>query len=228
MLDCIRSTARLRFALGLVLFAAPLGASAVTIPVLDDASVYEFNPSQNYATSTHEGGLFTGTADDSEARFYLKFVLPAFVPGTQVVSATLTGTYNEDLIDAVDAVHGIFLAASDAWSELTLTWANQPGILGGPVATWDAAAEAVHPVLRGFDVTSAVDSEYQGGDGAISLVFAVLDPGPNLTWEYWSSKEHTSQPGFSLDVTIAPVPEPATGLLAALGLVLLGGLARRR
>lgn len=235
MLNHIRFSHSIRFALRSICFAwpifAPLGAAAVTIPVAEDASVVESNPDANYGTSSFDGGLFTGTdGTPTEARFYLKFQLPDVVPGTYVSSAILTGTYANELLDDFDGVHGIYLAGDDSWSELTLTWNTQLGPTGAPLATWDASLAPAPPVSQSFDITSAVNLQYLS-DGVISLVFAAVDDTQELTWEYWASKEYTptdSSDLFTLDVTIAAVPEPATGLLVCLGLVALGAASRRR
>jgi hypothetical protein len=113
----------------LFLLVAPAAAVAVPIPVLEDASVISDAPDANQNANTFSGGLFTGTAGFPEiGRFYLKFSLPVFVPGTQVGAATLSGVYTSDLFDATDALHGIFLVTDDSWSELTLTWNNQPAL----------------------------------------------------------------------------------------------------
>ena len=212
----------------LLLLAAPWSAAALTIPVLADASVYSSNPNGNYGASTFEGGLFTGQTSGA-GRFFLKFQLPALVPGTVVTSATLTGTYTFDLL-APDTVHGIYLVADDSWTELALSWNNQPVAGLAALATWDAATTPAPPVSQSFqtaELTTAVNAQYQI-DGVLSLMFRALDEGPTSTFEYWSSKEYGDQPGFTLDVTIAPVPEPGTAGLFALGLLGLGGRGHRR
>ncbi len=212
----------------LPLLATPSSVAAVTLPVLADASVYSSNPNGSYGASTFEGGLFTGQTSGA-GRFFLKFQLPAWVPGTVVTSATLNGTYTFDLL-AADTVHGIYLVADDGWGELTLTWNNQPVAGGVPLAIWDAATAPAPPVSQSFqtaELTAAVNTQYQL-DGVLSLMFRAIDEGPAGTFEYWSSREHLDQPGFTLDVTIAPIPEPGTVGLLALGLLGLAGRARRR
>lgn len=216
-------------ALALPLLTAAV-ARAVAIPVLEDASVLSDAPGANQNANGHRGGISTGTAGFPErARFYLKFQLPHFVPGTRVVAARLSGAHTGDLFDATAARHGIHLVSDDSWSELTLTWNNQPGAAGAAQAVWDASDEPTPPdsPVFYFDLTAVVDQEYRG-DGVLSLLFAAIDENADQTWEYWSSKEHAGAAPFALDVTVAALPEPGRLPLLGMGAALLAGLQRRK
>ena len=206
-------------------------AGAVPIPVLEDVTASSYNPDVNHNSNTYQGGLFVGgNSDGEDNRFYLKFQLPVLTPGTVITSATLTGYYQDELFEDIDGLFGIYLAASDAWSEGAVTWNAQPGFVGLALDTWDATGAPF--AQYSFDVTAATNAEYQG-DGMLSLVFKEIDESATSTWEYWHSKEALPDPlnpaeaPFVLDVTIAPVPEPGTGALLALGLVAVSRLRRR-
>jgi len=184
----------------------------LTVPVAEDESVYaqEGNPNYNLDGSSYGGGLFTGVDGGdtaSPARFYLKFDLPEFVPGTQVTSATLTGYYNDDYDPLDDGTHGIYFVASDNWSESTITWENQPGqAYGVPEASLDTAKVTVGNFIN-WDITNIVNQEYQG-DGVLSLLFHANAEGlvaTNRNWEYFAEKEFDSAKAFRLKLTTKSV-----------------------
>lgn len=166
-------------------------AATLTVPVLEDESVYlGHNSSYNLNGNSYRGGLFTGVdgaITNSSARFYLKFKLPV-APETEVTSAILRGYYNDDYNQADDDVHGIYFVASDSWSESSLTWDNQPGqAYGMSEATFDATKAKVGTFV-GWEITPIVNQELQG-DGVLSLLFHANKESmvpENQNWEYFA------------------------------------------
>lgn len=185
----------------------------LTIPVLEDESVYlrQNDSDFNLDGSSYRGGLFTGVdgaVTASPARFYLKFDLPTFEPGTKVTAATLTGYYNTDYDPADDGTHGIYFVASDSWSESNITWDNQPSqAYGLSEATFNATDETVGSFVS-WDLTHIVNQEYQG-DGLLSLLFHAHAEGlvsENRNWEYFAEKEFDPTKAFRLELTTQSVP----------------------
>lgn len=215
-------------------------AATVTIPVTEDESALLRYNGENYDAnnSSYGGGLFSGVdggISSSFAQFYLKFNLPTYVAKTQVTSATLTGYYNDDYNQADDKTHSIYSLPGypgydDSWSESTIDYDNQPYnyqyLRDYPRLAKFDAAEATVGTFVSWDITSAVNQEYQG-DSVLSLLFRPdydnVEP-ENKNWEYFAEKEFDSEKAFRLEVEIAPVPEPSAtvGLLfGALGAVYL-------
>lgn len=218
-------------------------AATITIPVSEDESValpccgLDYNP---YSSTNIRGGLFSGVdggISESPAYFYLKFNLPAYIGETQVTSATLTGYYNDDYNPDYDRNHGIYLVPGygvgwyDDWSESTITWYTQPFNYQyrrdfERIANFNAAEATVGTYVN-WDITSAVNQEYQG-DSVLSLLFRPDDESlvsTNENWEYFAEKEFDPEKAFRLEVNITRVSEPfsATGILlfSALGTIFL-------
>ncbi|HXF35960.1 MAG TPA: DNRLRE domain-containing protein [Actinomycetota bacterium] len=134
---------------------APVGparADTLAVPASADAFVLSTSPSANRGLV----GSLRIRGDRKVA--YVRFDVPPLPEGASVLSATLrvsakTGTGG----CAVEVLR----AASDDWGEATITWANQPGPTGEPLAsvTWSA------PGPQAFDVTGAV-----GGSGPVSFL----------------------------------------------------------
>jgi hypothetical protein len=185
--------------------------STVVVPVVEDESVYlkASNPNYNLNGSSIRGGLFSGVdggLTPSPARFYLKFQLPTYVPGTKITSATLTGYYNDDYNPTDDGTHGIYFVADDSWSESTITWNNQPGQAYGLSEAGFDAAKADVGTFVSWDITNIVNQEYQG-DGTLSLLFHANNEGvypENQNWEYFAEKEFDSTKAFQIKLTTEP------------------------
>lgn len=193
--------------------APPLGQITYTFPVVDDESVYlrQSDPDYNLNLNTFRGGLYTGVdgaISQSPARFYVKFPLPALVPGTKVVSAKLIGYYNEDYDANDDDYHGIYYVGSDSWTESTITWDNQPGqFFGISEASFNAATATVGSFIS-WDVTPIVNQVYEGDpDRLISFLFHASresTTSTNRNWEYFAEKDYAPTKAFRIELTIAP------------------------
>ncbi len=214
---------------------ANAGAAPITIPVLADASVHADAPDTNFGGDDFGGGLRTGTTEFDELfRFYLKFDLAATLGlGAPIGSATLRGFYSDDWDFFVNETHSLSLAASDTWSESGITWNNQPGASGGPLAVFNAADYGLQRTNSGFvgrfiewDLTNAVKTQSLA-DGVLSLLFRADNEAlGNSNLEFLASKEFDPDLAFQLEVRA--VPEPGTVALLGAGLVLVFSRCRRR
>ena len=88
-----------------------------------DARVEELNPSTNYGASTT---LRTDGSSDPDVQSYLRFAVSGVTGAVQSAKLRLYVTN--------DSANGpaVYAAASSAWSETALTWANRPGPAGIP------------------------------------------------------------------------------------------------
>jgi PEP-CTERM motif len=188
---------------------------------------------ENFGAEDYGGGLLSGvdgSALSGPYRFYLMFALPAFTTGTVISSAVLEGIYIDDWDTFDDRTHSLYQAPT-TWSESTITWNNQPGSIGGPIGSFNAATAALPSVLS-WNITAAVNTAYLAHNLLFSVMFRADDetlgvaPVINNNLEYFVSREFAgAAAGFRIDVTVAAVPEPATALLLAAGLA--GALGRR-
>lgn len=218
------------------LLTASLSQASI-VQVLEDASPLFSNPDStefNDDGFLYVGDLATQHTVQDIGRNYLKFQLPALVPGTQITSAILRGVHAERFNGADDFnPFDWYLALNDSWSDATITWNNQPGTSGSPIASWDPTGASVNSV-HSWDITSAVNGEYQG-DGVISLVFRSRTEGSSDNWNYWWSRDNLDGvTPFEIEYTIAAIsngaiPEVTSFLIwGLLGLSFAAGGWKRR
>jgi len=200
---------------GTSLFAGTV--ESVSVPVAEDESVISNRPDQNYANNLVRGGLFTGVDGgfSGASHFYLKFHLPDFDPASSVLDAKLVGFWFDEFAPAQQDTHGIHFVAYDGWTELNLTWANQPGpAYGTAQAMWETSGGSPGEFVS-IDLTNIADQEYRG-DGTLSVMFKAsnesMDP-TNRNWQYFVEHEADPERAFRLEITLGTVESlPPDGL----------------
>ena len=164
----------------------PATSSTVLGPI-HDAQVEEGNPNDNNATFT---ALYVQSASAAASSFgneraWLQFDLSGIPGGATIDQATLElyqWRFGQPASQPTSVHHGL----SDAWTEFSITWANQPGF-GGALDTQTLTPGTTD--WYGWDVTSQVTTEL-AGDGTLSLVVKPVaeDNNPALTYAF-ESKE---------------------------------------
>lgn len=120
------------------------------------------------------------------------------------------------------AVFGLYRNLS-AWAGATLTWNNAPAYDLNPVATLNIG-DSNQGVWRSFDITSTVNGWLSGDYANYGLRLQRIDQ-PNSVTYFKGAFDDAYRP--RVDLTLAPVPEPETNALMALGLLAVG-VARRK
>ena len=153
-------------ALGDVPFASTGGSSCGAPPTTlyssGDASVYQFDPNSTYGTSSQTlAGTYSKPG--ANARFLVRFDLPAAPAGCSVGTATLR-VYDRVPSSSTRSIQAY--QANSAWSEGSVNWNNQPATTGSPVATDSPASP---DTWMSWGVTSIVQAHYAGTNNGFLL-----------------------------------------------------------
>ena len=173
---------------------------SVSLGAQADAGVFMNNPNSNFGAVPNmnvDGDLTV------PKRSFVSFDLTAIPAGSTVNQAVLTLCFAVNPIaGAQGRVHEL-LRAQSAWSELTLTWNNQPGVSGlsGPPATITVPATAQCVT---FTVTNDVQSSVGGGSNFGWRVSDADETGPNSDTMYGTRESATAAERPRLDVTYTP------------------------
>lgn len=142
---------------------------------VQDAFVWDLNPTINYGDT---GSMAVGrTSGGGLARGLVQFDLSTLRPDLDIIAARLrlhirfAGTGSLALYRVLQE-----------WTELGVTWANQPGILPSVLA--EAVLPPDAPALVEFDVTSIVLGWYRGTVANRGLALRVLDEALHRASEY--------------------------------------------
>jgi hypothetical protein len=155
----MRSLGRRVVGIGIVIVMSAslvVSASAATtlISAQSDAFVVSTSPRANKGTAT------SLKVRNATKQTYVRFVVPALPPSTEVTRATLR-MYSTTPAKCSLGVQ-VFRAANDSWGETTINWNNQPSAVGTALA---ATSWTTRNGYRIFDVSGAVN-----GAGPVSFV----------------------------------------------------------
>ncbi len=147
-----------------------------TVVADSDSWVYQVTPTTNSGTDTT---LYIQSYNTSRnSRTLVHFALPAVPPGCAATGATLR-------LNSTLAITGRTLQvyqASAAWTELGVTWSNQPATTGPAVTTTSATG------WRTWAVTSQVQAMYTGANYGFVLRDSV-ESGAGQYYQGFASRE---------------------------------------
>jgi hypothetical protein len=109
---------------------AALGAEqTVVLEPVADAYVTSMKPTTNYGDENL-------MIDAASSRVFLRFDLSQLPPGVKVTGARLTALAHSGWAYGNDGNVYTFLVPNDAWGEHSITWNNQPPVVGTHLGFW--------------------------------------------------------------------------------------------
>jgi hypothetical protein len=198
-LECtITSNGRSASARVLVRLLNDAAVSTETLPVMADGYVRDgAYAGSNYGTQTTLQMKMSSTGFNR--RSFLRFNLNA-ATNAAFTRAFLEIYNSSPPSPANTALAETRLVASDTWTDISLTWSNQPA-LGAVVATWVTSTSN----WQRIEVTSAALAE-RAGNGLLSLALVVTDQPSDPVYTYASREAATGRPRLVLE---SPFTAPA-------------------
>jgi len=195
------------FAVSFICLGQSYATTVITLEPTDDAPTYSAYPNANFDTGTSNDGLWTGkfygTAD---TRSYIKFDLSAIPVNLETATLYLYNSRSSwpeapGLSTFAPAVVNTYLT-SNAWTESTITWNNQPAL-----GTVSGSTTVNNPVgWYSWDVSNIAQTA-QGGFFSIAMI-------SEGAGKVFYGKDNIC-PGPYLDVTMTP--EPVSSILFVTG-----------
>jgi hypothetical protein len=203
---------------GVVSQLIPYFSSNTPIYPIEDAYVYQYEPSKNFGTTSplKVGSEMVGTTGPAYTyRSYLKFDLSTY--STQSISSSKLYMYwSGAMLPAVEYIpfDKVYIAlVSDAWTETGVTWNNKPP--WGSEKQLDLStkwSEGIFtPGWSTIDITDWVKSQFSVKDYIISVgVYSIYEGSLSLAW--FHSREGSNKPYLEITTEVAP-PTPTFTLL---------------
>ena len=186
--------------MALLVLALPVSAQMTVLNPTDDAYVQSSDENTPKGT-TDPDRLWIRTASSVIRTTYLKFDVSGLTGTVEsaILRVTVDVAPSTDGVDRMDAVG----AASDAWTEAAITFANAPAPRDGSsfvasVNTVDRQISTDPDKSYEFDVTELVKSD--GGDGTVTIVLTDLTQTAGVDIRIYS-KDEASGNGPKLTVT---------------------------
>jgi hypothetical protein len=153
------------------------GEQELRVQVFEEEAVGNWSVDQNFHSSTDWGGLWVGVDSEANlARSLVKFDLSHISQNAAIESAHLCA-YMSGALGLEDVPIGVYFTSDDAWTETTVTWANQPSHNPEPASVIDSPPSPDMFVAGNWycwDITQDVLATLEG-DKVVSLVLRLTD-----------------------------------------------------